>query len=296
MADDENLQVRNLFYIGNYQMCVNACLSNPPARTDKGKIERQVFLHRAQLALGRTKLVVSEVESSEQPELQAVFAFALYLAAKTDADLEEATERVKLMAQENAGNATVAVLVATVLFREGLIDEALKALSLHPRNMECVSFMIQILLKMDRPDLARQQLAQLRSWAEDATIAQLAEAWVNLYMGGDQKYQEAFYIFEELGHGSSAKVLTGQAVCRLHQGKLDEAEQLLLESSNKDPNDPETLANLIVASHLAGKPADVVARYTNSLREVAPQHALLTETAARESAFDRAASRYTLAM
>lgn len=44
--------------------------------------------------------------------------------------------------------------------------------------------MIQILLKMDRPDLARQQLAGLKSWAEDAAIAQLAEAWVNLYMVG----------------------------------------------------------------------------------------------------------------
>lgn len=45
-----------------------------------------------------------------------------------------------------------------------------------------VAFMVQILLKMDRPDLARQQLAALKSFAEDASIAQLAEAWVNLYM------------------------------------------------------------------------------------------------------------------
>ena len=80
--------------------------------------------------------------------------------------------------------------------------------------------------------------------------------------GGDQKYQEAFYIFEELGASASAKILTAQAVCRLHQGKIDEAEQLLLEASNKDPNDPETLANLIVCSHLAGKPADVISRFT----------------------------------
>lgn len=36
--------------------------------------------------------------------------------------------------------------------------------------------------------------------------------------------------------------------------------------------------------------------HSSSLREVAPEHVLLKETAMRESAFDRAASRYTLAM
>jgi coatomer protein complex subunit epsilon len=47
----------------------------------------------------------------------------------------------------------------------------------------------------------------------------------------------------------------------LHQGKIDEAEQLLLEANNKDPNDAEVLANLIVCSHLGNKPAEVVSRY-----------------------------------
>lgn len=136
LSKTENLQVRTLFYTGAYPQCVNAALGNPQARTDKGKIERQVFQYRAQLAMGRFKLVISEVEGSTAPEHQAVYAFALYLTAKTDADLEEAVERVRVMASENAGNAIVAVLAATAFFKESMYDEALKALSGHPRNME----------------------------------------------------------------------------------------------------------------------------------------------------------------
>jgi coatomer protein complex subunit epsilon len=116
------------------------------------------------------------------------------------------------------------------------------------------------LLKLDRPDLAGQHLQQIKSWAEDASLAQLSEAWVSLHLGGDQKYQEAFYILEEMGQ-SSAKILTGQAVCRLHQGKLSEAEELLLESLQKDPNDAETLVNLIVVNQLLGKGADSTSNF-----------------------------------
>lgn len=115
---------------------MNAALGNPQARTDRGKAERQVFLYRAQLAMGRHKLVISEVEGSSTPELQAVYAFALYLLAKSDMDVEEAVERVRVMAFEAGSNANVAILAATVFFREGMYDEALKALSGHPRNME----------------------------------------------------------------------------------------------------------------------------------------------------------------
>jgi hypothetical protein len=33
---------------------------------------------------------------------------------------------------------------------------------------------------MDRVDLAKKELAQIKTWADDATLAQLIEAWVNL--------------------------------------------------------------------------------------------------------------------
>lgn len=39
---------------------------------------------------------------------------------------------------------------------------------------------VQIYLQMDRLDLARNEVAQVKAWAEDALLLQMMEAWVDL--------------------------------------------------------------------------------------------------------------------
>ena len=78
-------------------------------------------------------------------------------------------------------------------------------------------------------------------------------------LGGD-KVQEAYYIYQEMIDklGSTALLLNGQAVTFLAQGKYAEAEAALAEAIEKDPNNPETLVNMIVLAHHQGKQPEVV--------------------------------------
>ena len=94
--------------------------------------------------------------------------------------------------------------------------------------------MIQIYLKINRVDQAEKELRTLQKMDDDATVTQLATAWVSIAQGGD-KISEAFSIFSDLveKHGSSVLLLNGLAVCNMHMKKYSDAEKQLLQSLEK---------------------------------------------------------------
>jgi len=90
---------------------------------------------------------------------------------------------------------------------------------------------VQLLLAMDRPDVAERTVKAMVAVDDDATLTQLAGAWCNLGLGGGVKVQEAAYAFQELGdkYVWTPKLYCGAAVCHMHQGQWDEAEKDLME-------------------------------------------------------------------
>ena len=57
--------------------------------------------------------------------------------------------------------------------------------------------------------------------------------------------------------GATSVLLNGQAVTFLAQGKYSEAEAALNEAMEKDPNNADTLVNMIVLSQHQGKAPEV---------------------------------------
>uniref|UniRef100_A0ACB8F291 Uncharacterized protein n=1 Tax=Sphaerodactylus townsendi TaxID=933632 RepID=A0ACB8F291_9SAUR len=208
---DELFDVRNNFYIGAFQAAIN----------------------EAQRVKRKYGVVLDEIKPSSHPELQAVRMFAEYLSSENQRDTIVAELDKKMAKSMDVSNTTFLLMAASVYFHDQNPDAALRALH-QGDSLECMAMTIQILLKLDRLDLARKELKKMQEQDEDATLTQLATAWVNLAVGGE-KLQDSYYIFQEMADKWSPTLLllNGQAACYMAQGKWEDAEGVLQEALDK---------------------------------------------------------------
>ncbi|KAJ3105029.1 hypothetical protein HDU97_008637 [Phlyctochytrium planicorne] len=297
METDELYGLRNLFYVGAFQQVINDA-TNPAInpKSEASKKERKVYLYRAYIAQGRLRPALNDISDSESPELSATKLLAKYLASQDVQAKQNVVTEVKELLSSSNLTPLLATLAASVYICDDLFEDALKVLHPFSKNLECIALTIQIYLKLDRLDLARKEIASFKSWADDATLAQLIDTWTNLFSGKADKYREAFFAFDEIATSNVAtsRLIVGKAVACILQGKFEEAEQLLLEALDRNSSDSETLLNLIVCSNALGKPQEVISRYYNQLTETNPSHPYVQELALKNSLFERAAAKYQI--
>jgi len=186
-----------------------------------------------------------------------------------------------------------------------------------------VALIVQIHLSQNRLDLATQEVKRARSWAQDNLLVNLAEAWVGLRevrsrllqislgaaflplltwilqtnhticIQGGEKYQSAFYVYEELAtqpSTTSSRSLLGQAVAELHLGRLPEAEAAFNQVLAAAPNDADVLANAIVLNTILGKDT---AELKEKLEAADKNHMMLVDLAKKRELFATASAKYS---
>lgn len=143
-----------------------------------------------------------------------------------------------------------------------------------------MALIVQIQLEQNRTDLAIKEVQQAKRWAQDSLLVNLADSWLGLRVvgfldlnlwifftntiQGGEKYQQAFYVFEELAQApstSSIRSLVAQAIAEIHLGRLEEAEAALEQAFSKDPENAEVLTNKIVLNKISGKDSSDLLRY-----------------------------------
>lgn len=289
---DELFEVRTAFCIGNYQQCINESQKIRPSNPDV-KTEKDVLLYRAYIAQRKYGVVLDEIRSSHPQELQAVRMFADYMSNESQRDKIVRDLDSKMASNVDMTNNCFMLMAASIYFQEQNYDSALRVLH-SSESVECMALTVQVLLKLDRVDLAKKELKRMQDTDEDNILTQLAQAWFNLAVGGE-KFQDAYYIYQEMCDKfvSTPLLLNGQASCYMGQGRFDDAEGCLQEALDKDSNNAETIINFVVLSQHMGKAPEVSNRYISQLKDTSRSHPYVKDYLQKESDFDRICKNYT---
>uniref|UniRef100_A0A1B6EBN8 Coatomer subunit epsilon n=1 Tax=Clastoptera arizonana TaxID=38151 RepID=A0A1B6EBN8_9HEMI len=289
---DELFDLKNAYYIGNFQQCINEAQKIKPT-TPELQLERDVFLYRAYIAQKKYRVVLDEINNNSPPELKPLKTLAEYLSNVSKRDSIVSTLNDQVSGSADITNHTFAIVAATIFSHEQNFENALRVLH-QDDHLESSAFNIEIYLLLNRVDLGKKELKAMQEKDEDATITQLAQAWINIALNGE-KLQDAYYIFQEMieKYGSTPILLNGQATCLIAQGKYEEAESILQDSMDKDSNNPDTLANMVVISRHLGKPAEVSNRFLSQLKDSHADHEFVKEYNSKEAEFDQLVKQYS---
>lgn len=288
MALLELLNITTAFYTHAYQTVLDFDTSS---LSSENKRTAQILKFRSQIALGQSSAVVSSLKTSQDAVSRSIVALAQQAVGNPSA-----VETASALADSDGEDAVVQICAGTVLAAGGEYAKAVDLLSKHQGNLEAVALLVQIHLLQNRTDLAVKEVAGAKRWAQDSLLINLAESWTNLREGGSEKYQSAFYVYEELASApgtTSPTALVGQAVAEIHLGRIEEAEAALQQAVASENADIQAIANSVVLASVMGKKPEVVEGLLQQLRDQDSEHALLKDLEEKSQAFDAAAAKYT---
>ncbi|GAA5837619.1 hypothetical protein JCM11251_002026 [Rhodosporidiobolus azoricus] len=308
--DSEAFYIVTLFQQGSYRAALSAFSTYPspsPLLT--------LYAARSHLALSPpdTSSALSLLQPLPQTlDVRAVSALAKYLsggAAKKEA-VEEVDEILAETGEQGLEEGDelegrfVRGVVGTVYVLEGEerreegIEVLREAVELG-QDQECLAILSHLYITLHLPHLSTQllQSPSVTSFTSDSLLSQLLIARSNLSTGPAEKYQQAYYVFEEIKGmqgGRGEGVLNGVAVSQALLGRWEEARDATGEALEMNPTHPTSLANSAALALHTGKTAQDAEAALSALRSADPSHPLLIDLADKERLFDEAAGRFAV--
>lgn len=253
---DELFDVRNSYYLGNYQQCIKEGQRLKSA-DPKGLLEKDFYVWRSYLAQKKYKVVLEE---KLPEELSSIKLFAEYLSIPSKRE-----SILALLDKESTSSDFDIITYASIYIEEGQYESALRLLNFGS-HLELSALKVHTLLAMFRNDLALKELKQMQERDEDNTLTQLCSAWVHIANNGD-KLNEAYYTLQDLidKYGATPILVNAQAAVLIAQEKYEEAWDLLQDTS---ADSEDTLINNMVAAGRLGKGNEVYNRILSQLQEI----------------------------
>ena len=299
---DELYTLRAQYWLGHYALALDEArsASRRPMPTHL-KSEREELTLRAQIGLGQYDRVISEGGGRDKsPAMRALALQASYLSSSSDEGAKsDVLDSIKslLSSPESASNTSLQLAACHVYLAANMLREALQCVHMG-LTMEHLAMCVQIYIKIDRLDLARDALNLLKQADEDSVLVQLATAYLSLAQGASRS-DDAAHTFAALSeqYGPSLMLLNCMAVANIVGGKYDVAEGNLKEAIAEygGGNDPDTLVNVVVCSQYLGKKGSEIEGYLNALRAMCASHPFVRGMVQVEGAFEREAGKYLMA-
>ncbi|WWC88738.1 uncharacterized protein L201_003651 [Kwoniella dendrophila CBS 6074] len=303
MELDPLYHVKQLFYQASFKAAIQEASQQPhtPSSDDITSLHRAIYIARSYLSLNppnisQAKSILSPFLSSDNTSLsiKTVNAFADYLGGN---DRESKLEEIRDYVLEVEGNedefeeSIVRSISSTVFILHGETEEAVATLNegKGKEDLECLALLVQLLLSLDRKDLAQTTYNTAKRIGNDSILVQAIEAWIGLKTGSRPLHQ-SYYFYEELYQlpsGRTPPVLASHAAAHLLLGHLDEAKADIIEASQRENGDKE--GDVLAVGTSLG-----IEGYAEKLATNAPQHPFAVDLAEKSKLFDEAASKFAV--
>lgn len=227
-SDEEIREVRSRFYVGDYEGARKEAAQLKHITGAIGQ-ERNDFVLRCLLAEEKYKEVLSSVDNDAPVSSQLIKLHAA-LKMKGDSVAAGISSKVEAICEDGITTEPTAINACAIYIALNDLRNAYKALStIKGLNLEASLSKVQILLALNRSDLARTELKKMTQEDDDHPLSVLANIWCTLRAGTEG--EEAYTYCGDLSDrfGNTPLLLNLKTVALMQQGSYTEALEEISE-------------------------------------------------------------------